>query len=55
MKYFIVTYRKEEEKPVVNKITGYYTEQSLFSAIEQFHRDEILFCIYKADCVCDLS
>jgi hypothetical protein len=55
MKYFIVTFRQEDSKPIVNKITGYYSDKELFNAIEQFHRDEILFSIYSAECVCDLS
>lgn len=55
MKYFITTFRKEDGKPVINKITGYYTDKELFKAIETLHQDGILFCVYSVECVCDLS
>ena len=56
MKYFIVTFKKEkDDKPVVDKITGYYSQESLFSIMEILHHDEVLYCVYTAECVLDFS
>jgi len=55
MKYFIVTFRKENEKPVVNKISGYYDLKTLFNAMETLYVDKIPFSVYNAECIGDFS
>jgi len=55
MKFFITTFRREDNEPVINKITGYYDLKSLFNAMEVLHQDKILFCVYEAECVLDFS